>query len=874
MSDAQRDQTPDSQPGNTSQDAQWQKQQIRSFTAWVNTHLLKAGSKVESIGVDFSEDPLKLIKLVEIISNDKLPKPEKGKFKIAKIQNLNLALQGIESKGVKLAGISSEEIYDKNLKMILGMVWILILRFQIQDISVEEMSARDGLLLWCKKKTAGYKNCNVQNFHTSFQDGHAFCALIHKHRPDLLDYNSLTDNKRDNLNLAFKVAEEHLQIPRMLDADEILESSRPDERSIMTYVAAYYHAFAGSQKNELAAKRLEEVFALNQEIQKMINEYESRASDLLQWIAEKEHDMKDETNYSSIDALKEGVNVFSKYKAEEKPPKSQEKLDLENHYSSLQTKLRLNNRPAYHPEEGLLVSNIETNWNCLGDSEKHRSNFLKEEQIRLKKMERIGNRFLTKVSMHKRWAKAKSTLNTDLGKDVGAVMSLIKQHEALEADVEAQVDRVSQIKQILDDLTAQNYHRVPEFNVIFSDVTENFESIKSRCEARKNDLESSLAHQKKLDDMRLEFAKESAKFVQWTENITEDLMEDTSVETMEEIGDLTSNLNDLKNQIANHKPAYDAVMALAEGLKAAGVTDNNYTVQNVDTITELWGEIQELVNTRLGKIGDETSKQEDRESLRVRFAEPANALHAKMTDLIHEINTTSSQPLEEQLKNMNSLSERVENIKPEVSSVADLDKLVQEAYIFNNPHAKLGMPELAAMYERMVVSVNKNLHSLENQIMIRDQSGISEQQINELKEAFNHFDKNNTGFLDKNEFRSALLASGVDLPSEEATASSTNMLSSQFDEMYAIVDPGLTGKVSLEAFIGFMSRDKTDSSSVNQFLDSFRSIAGDKDYITKAEVIQNLTPAMAEYTLSLLKPYPGVDDGLDYKALSAQIFSQ
>ena len=92
------------------------------------------------------------------------------------------------------------------------MIWILILRFQIQDISVEEMSARDGLLLWCKKKTQGYKGCQVNNFHTSFQDGNAFCALIHKHRPDLLDYNALGDNKRDNLNLAFQVAEDHLQV--------------------------------------------------------------------------------------------------------------------------------------------------------------------------------------------------------------------------------------------------------------------------------------------------------------------------------------------------------------------------------------------------------------------------------------------------------------------------------------------------------------------------------------------------------------------------------------------------------------------------------------------------------------------------------------
>ena len=57
------------------------------------------------------------------------------------------------------------EIVDGNVKMTLGMIWTIILRFAIQDISVEEMTAKEGLLLWCQRKTAPYKNVNVQNFH-------------------------------------------------------------------------------------------------------------------------------------------------------------------------------------------------------------------------------------------------------------------------------------------------------------------------------------------------------------------------------------------------------------------------------------------------------------------------------------------------------------------------------------------------------------------------------------------------------------------------------------------------------------------------------------------------------------------------------------
>lgn len=85
------------------------------------------------------------------------------------------------------------EIVDGNLKMTLGMIWTIILRFAIQDISVEEMTAKEGLLLWCQRKTAPYKNVNVQNFHLSFKvsfqtqkKNALFCRLSKKNN---INYN-------------------------------------------------------------------------------------------------------------------------------------------------------------------------------------------------------------------------------------------------------------------------------------------------------------------------------------------------------------------------------------------------------------------------------------------------------------------------------------------------------------------------------------------------------------------------------------------------------------------------------------------------------------------------------------------------------------
>uniref|UniRef100_A0A8C8SAA8 Actinin alpha 2 n=1 Tax=Pelusios castaneus TaxID=367368 RepID=A0A8C8SAA8_9SAUR len=128
-------------------DPAWEKQQRKTFTAWCNSHLRKAGTQIENIEEDF-RNGLKLMLLLEVISGERLPKPDRGKMRFHKIANVNKALDFIASKGVKLVSIGAEEIVDGNVKMTLGMIWTIILRFAIQDISVEETSAKEGLLLW------------------------------------------------------------------------------------------------------------------------------------------------------------------------------------------------------------------------------------------------------------------------------------------------------------------------------------------------------------------------------------------------------------------------------------------------------------------------------------------------------------------------------------------------------------------------------------------------------------------------------------------------------------------------------------------------------------------------------------------------------
>ncbi|XP_029426950.1 spectrin beta chain, non-erythrocytic 4 [Rhinatrema bivittatum] len=482
--------------------------QKKTFTKWVNSHLARVSCRIGDLYNDL-RDGYMLTKLLEVLSGEQLPKPTRGRMRIHSLENVDKALQFLKEQRVHLENVGSHDIVDGNHRLTLGLIWTIILRFQIQVIKIETednretRSAKDALLLWCQMKTAGYPEVNIQNFSASWRDGLAFNALIHKHRPDLLDFNKLTkSNAAYNLQQAFNTAEQHLGLTKLLDPEDV-NMENPDEKSIITYVVSFYHYFSKMKALAVEGKRIGKVLDQAIEVEKVIERYESLASELLQWIERTISIIANQKFANSLPGVQQQLQAFTTYCTIEKPVKFQEKGNLEVLLFTIQSEMRAKNRKPYVPHEGNSISVINKAWERLEKAEHEREVALREELIRQEKLELLAQRFDHKAAMREAWLSENQKLvsQDNFGYDLPAVEAAMKKHEAIEADISSYQERIQVLEELALEMEAENYYDLKRINAQKDNILRQWNLLTELVEARRQRLEQNRSLQKIFQEM-------------------------------------------------------------------------------------------------------------------------------------------------------------------------------------------------------------------------------------------------------------------------------------------------------------------------------------------------------------------------------------
>uniref|UniRef100_A0A671S753 Spectrin beta chain n=1 Tax=Sinocyclocheilus anshuiensis TaxID=1608454 RepID=A0A671S753_9TELE len=581
--------------------------QKKTFTKWVNSHLGRVTCRIGDLYTDLRDGRM-LIRLLEVLSGEQLPKPTKGRMRIHCLENVDKALQFLKEQKVHLENMGSHDIVDGNHRLTLGLIWTIILRFQIQDISVEtednkeKKSAKDALLLWCQMKTAGYPNVNVHNFTTSWRDGLAFNAIVHKHRSDLIDFDNLKrSNAHYNLQNAFNVAEKELGLTKLLDPEDV-NVDQPDEKSIITYVATYYHYFSKMKALAVEGKRIGKVLDYAIEADQLIEKYETLASELLQWIEQTIVTLNDRQLANSLSAVQNQLQAFNTYRTVEKPPKFTEKGNLEVLLFTIQSKMRANNQKVYMPREGKLISDINKAWERLEKAEHERELALRNELIRQEKLEMLAARFDRKAAMRETWLSENQRLvsQDNFGVDLGAVEAATRKHEAIETDIQAYGERVAAVEAVARELEVEGYHEVRRILARRDNVLRLWEYLKELLAARRERLNAHRDLQRLLQEM--------SYIMDWMEDM----------KSRPQSQDSGKHLHDVEDLLQKHTLVEADISAQAERVKAVQAAAKRFTSneqsykpcdptlveEKVDLLGRSYGELSQLAADRRVRLDD------------------------------------------------------------------------------------------------------------------------------------------------------------------------------------------------------------------------------------------------------------------------------
>ncbi|OXU24388.1 hypothetical protein TSAR_010294, partial [Trichomalopsis sarcophagae] len=217
----------------------WVDIQANTFRNWVNEHLKQSDrgrecGPVLDLADDF-RDGTRLCALVEILTCKRLAKWNPNPVNQHHyLENVSTALKAVEADGVKLVNIGNVDIVNGNLKLILGLIWSLIVRYQIGK---SKFPPRKLMLSWLK---AVLPECRVNNFTTDWNSGVYLSALLNYCKPGLFPHWRQLDPNDSvyNCRKAMEISKREFDIPMVLQP-EYLASPYLDELSGMTYLSYF-----------------------------------------------------------------------------------------------------------------------------------------------------------------------------------------------------------------------------------------------------------------------------------------------------------------------------------------------------------------------------------------------------------------------------------------------------------------------------------------------------------------------------------------------------------------------------------------------------------------------------------------------------------
>jgi spectrin alpha len=469
-----------------------------------------------------------------------------------------------------------------------------------------------------------------------------------------------------------------------------------------------------------------------------------------------------------------------------------------------------------------------------------------EKNARNRKSKLLDNsaylQFMWKADVVESWIADKEVQvrSEDHGRDLSSVSTLLTKQDTFDAGLAAfEQEGIQSISQLKDQLVQAKHVLTKAIQKRHDDVMTRWHNLLAASDARKQRLLRMQDQFRQIEDLFLSFAKKASAFNSWFENAEEDLTDPVRCSSIEEIRALKESHAKFQSSLSQAKSDFQTLAELDRKIKSFKVGANPYTWFTMEALEETWRNLQKIINERDMELNKEYQRQEANDRLRRDFAKSSNAFHSWLTEtrmwlLDGSAMMEGTGSLEAQLEATRRKAMEIKARRMELKQIEDLGAVLEGHLILDNRYTEHGTVGLAQQWDQLDQLSLRMQHNLEQQIQARNQSGVSEDALKEFSMMFKHFDKNKSGRLDHQEFKSCLRALGYDLPMVEE-----GMSDPEFEAILDVVDPNRTG-VTLQDYIAFMiSRETENVRSSQEVENAFRAIAAnERPYVTNEELYQ------------------------------------
>uniref|UniRef100_A0A673IK89 Spectrin alpha chain, non-erythrocytic 1 n=1 Tax=Sinocyclocheilus rhinocerous TaxID=307959 RepID=A0A673IK89_9TELE len=473
--------------------------------------------------------------------------------------------------------------------------------------------------------------------------------------------------------------------------------------------------------------------------------------------------------------------------------------------------------------------------------------------------------------------KENSLKTDDYGRDLSSVQTLLTKQETFDAGLQAfQQEGITNITALKDQLLAAKHVQSKAIEARHATLMKRWNQLLSNSATRKKKLLEAQEHFRKVEDLFLTFAKKASAFNSWFENAEEDLTDPVRCNSLEEIRALRDAHDAFHSSLSSAEADFSQLAELDRQIKSYHVASNPYTWFTMEALEETWRNLQKIIKERELELQKEQRRQEENDKLRQEFAQHANAFHQWLQETRYrgpasyrrvirvyhyEVEddlsgrscmVEESGTLESQLEATKRKHQEIRAMRSQLKKIEDLGAAMEEALILDNKYTEHSTVGLAQQWDQLDQLGMRMQHNLEQQIQARNTTGVTEEALKEFSMMFKHFDKEKSGRLNHQEFKSCLRSLGYDLPMVEEGEPDP-----EFESILDIVDPNRDGNVSLQEYMAFMiSRETENVKSSEEIESAFRALSAEnKPYVTKEELYQNLTKEQADYCISHMKPY-------------------